>query len=143
MFHIGGVLLLIVIATSAYGSIMKLIDSSVKSGCNSYEEVASSAPCFASSRKFVRYVCMGSLALICWTGVVGYCVLLRDLAGIPLAEAFFGDQDGPTMTQNLIMLCVVLIVTPLTMLRNLSSLQNFSMFGIISISLLGICIIYK
>ena len=128
MFHIGGVLLLIVIATSAYGSIMKLIDSSVKSGCNSYEEVVSSAPCFASSRKFVRYVCMGSLALICWTGVVGYCVLLRDLAGIPLAEAFFGDQDdqdGPTMTQNLIMLCVVLIVTPLTMLRNLSSLQKF------------------
>ena len=89
---------------------------------------------------------MGSLALICWTGVVGYCVLLRDLAGIPLAEAFFGDQDdqdGPTMTQNLIMLCVVLIVTPLTMLRNLSSLQKFSMFGITSISLLGICIIYK
>ena len=53
MFHIGGVLLSIVIATSAYGSIMKLIDSSVKSGCNSYEEVVSSAPCFASSRKFV------------------------------------------------------------------------------------------
>ena len=53
MFHIGCVLLLIVIATSAYGSIMKLIDSSVKSGFNSYEEVVSSAPCFASSRKFV------------------------------------------------------------------------------------------
>ena len=146
---IGGSLILLFVASSAYGSIMKLIDCSSKTSHDSYETVVSSAPVFRGS-SVVKYFCMGSLAMICWTGVVGYCVLLRDLAGRPMAELLFpedstsdDESSSPTFHQNAIMLAIVALVTPLTMLRTLSSLQKVSMFGITSISLLGMCIIYK
>ena len=144
---IGGCLILLFVASSAYGSIMKLIDCSSKNSHGSYEAVISSAPLFRGSY-VVKYTCMGSLAMICWTGVVGYCVLLRDLAGRPMAQMFFhedatDESASPTFCQNIVMLVIVALVTPLTMLRTLSSLQKVSMFGIASISLLGMCIIYK
>ena len=146
---IGGSLILLFVAISAYGSIMKLVDSSSKTSHGCYVTVVSSAPAFKGS-SVVKYCCMSFLAMICWTGVIAYCILLRDLAGRPMAELLFNDDSAsddvsssPTFQQNAIMLAIVALVTPLTMLRTLSSLQKVSMVGITSIFLLGMCIIYK
>jgi len=69
----GGVLILLFVASSAYGSIMNLIDCSIVTtapgsvsgnltrGSGSYEGVVSTAPLFKNRNlsQFVRYFCMG------------------------------------------------------------------------------------
>ena len=103
-----------------------------------------------------------SLVLICWSGIIGYCVLLRDLAGKPLSDWITEDgeedmssesssasvsidetEEGPSLLQNIIMLSIVVVVTPLTMLRTLTALEKVAMFGVTNVAFLGICIIYK
>jgi amino acid permease len=91
----------------------------------------------------------GLVTSMCFFGIVGYAVLLRDML-MPVTEYIFLSHHsttilapGPTWRNNVTMLSVVLAVTPLCTLRTLTSLQKFGAFSMCSVLMLGLCVVYR
>jgi len=87
------------------------------------------------------HLSMALVFTVCFFTVAGYGVLLRDML-LPISEYLSpdGGNNSPTFVQNITMLIVVLLVTPLCTLQNLTALQNIGMASIISILTLFCCI---
>lgn len=77
------------------------------------------------------------VTLMCFFGIVGYAVLLRDLLE-PIAPK--GDD---WLHRNSVMFAVVLAVTPLCTLKTLTALEKFGAASMASILLLGSCIVFR
>jgi amino acid permease len=87
----------------------------------------------------------GLVMSMCFFGIVGCSVLLRDML-MPVTNYIFSADNlapGPTWRNNVTMLFVVLAVTPLCTLRTLTSLQKFGALSMCSILLLGLCVVYR
>jgi len=108
------------------------------------------------------------VTLMCFFGIVGYSVLLRDMLQ-PITDAITHhhqqppngtgtfwdtyetsgfllgaeDEAGPSLASNLTMLTVILFITPICTLRNLSSLEKLGAASMSSILILGGCIVYR
>ncbi|GAX28453.1 hypothetical protein FisN_4Hh356 [Fistulifera solaris] len=107
-------------------------------GQDSYESIASAA--------FGRKAYVMSTVLVtamCFFGTVAYAVLLRDMLQ-PISEYVFErSTSGPTWENNVTMLTVVVLVTPLCTLKTLTALQRFGALGMFSVLVLGSCIVYR
>jgi amino acid permease len=111
-------------------------------GRKSFDSVASAA--FGEKGK---YATMGLLATICFFTIVGYAVLLRDML-LPFSDLIFGKTDesggtGPTFHHNITMLAVILIVTPLCTLRDLTPLEKVGALSMTSIFAVACCIAFR
>ena len=135
--------------------------SSSKKGNASYESTACSA--FGTHAK---YFSMGLVSTICFFTIVGYGVLLRDML-LPLADTIFPPSSssslsslslspsvsnddnnnnnavGPTLAHNITLLFIMLLVTPLCTLRNLTALESVGAASMMSIFILACCISYR
>jgi Transmembrane amino acid transporter protein len=131
-------------------------------GNDSFESVTSKA-----LGQHMRLVSMALVTAMCFFGTVGYAVLLRDMLQ-PITNAVWnhhnhdynsttnitmGDEgdagysdtngSGPTLHNNLTMLVVVLIMTPLCALKTLTALQKFGAASMLSVLVLGGCVVYR
>ncbi|CAB9503992.1 Putative sodium-coupled neutral amino acid transporter 11 [Seminavis robusta] len=113
-------------------------------GKESYESMASAA-FGARGFLFTKWL----VTAICIFGAVGYAVLLRDLLQ-PISDAIFphheldgGVGGGPSLGNNLTMMAVILLVTPLCGLQNLSSLEKLGAASMSAIIIVGGCIAYR
>lgn len=101
---------------------------------------------------------------MCFFGAVGYAVLLRDMLQ-PITDAITNhthhhnatlgswsinewgleaeEGGGPSVASNLTMLGVILIITPVCTLKNLSSLDKLGAASMSSILILGACIVFR
>ena len=104
-------------------------------GTASFESVAHAA--FGSKAHLVSTLLV---CFMCFFGTVGYAVLLRDMLE-PLSDAIW--QDATRMTRNLGMLSIVLLVTPLCALENLTSLEKFGATSMFSVLVLGTCVMIR
>ena len=175
-------ILLLFFALTADFSIQCLIDASRLSfGTgpsarfkSSYEAVANEA--FGiRMRDWSRIL----VVLICFFGIVGYCILLRDLLD-PIAHHFdpismknattnvtetLTDLDtdididinadlltsngattiirGPTLSENITMWIILLLITPLCTLDTLTSLKHVGAASMFSVTMVGVCITYR
>jgi len=113
--------------------------SSNSKGSLAYESVASSA-----LGKKAGHLSMALVCTICFGAIAGYGVLLRDML-LPISDYLSpnGGNNNPTFVQNITMLIVVLLVTPLCTLQNLTALQSIGMASIISILILFSCVAYR
>lgn len=111
-------------------------------GRDSYEGLAT-----AALGPRLRSACTALVTLMCFFGIVGYAVLLRDMLE-PLTDFVFSNASergsrGPSWRDNLTMLAVVVAVTPLCTLQTLTALQNFGAASMSAIVLLGVCVTYR
>jgi amino acid permease len=124
------------------------VSSSTKVGKDSLESITAAA--FGERAHWASTVLV---TLMCWFGIIGYCVLLRDML-VPVTQWLhplpgFTRNDSAdtgstvTMANNVIMLVVVLLVTPLCTLRTLTALQRFGAASMLSVFILGMCIVYR
>jgi len=92
------------------------------------------------------YLSMALIAVICFFATVGYAVLLRDLLEpyvdylVPPAE---GAGGGPTVARNVGMWLVVLGVTPLCRLTELTKLRHVGAMSMVAVLTLGFCVAYR
>lgn len=160
--------LLLLVAVSVYVSLMYLIDIDIFKSRSTlhpnYKSSYESACSNGSERgKLAVRLCLAS---ICFAGIVAYAVLLRDLLS-PIADTIGvgrstdmnaegsadesskssgetdGSTSGPSLSENLTMLIVLALITPLTMMRTLSALRYVTMFSVANMALLCLCIVYK
>ena len=112
-----------------------------KKGVASYENVASQA--FGPS---ARYLSSALVSACCFFGTVGYAVLLRDMLE-PVVDSLVtppeGIGGGPTLARNVAMWAVVLCVTPLCTLKNLTALKNVGAASMVSVGIVGFCVAYR
>lgn len=109
-------------------------------GSKSFDSVA----CAAFGPK-AKYFTMGLLATICFFTIVGYAVLLRDML-LPLSDLIFGNDvggTGPSFHHNLTMLTIIVIVTPLCTLKDLTPLEKIGALSMMSIFTVACCISYR
>lgn len=154
-----GPLLLIFIAYMVKQSIYLLIDAAVLShpadgkpdkrhlkGTKSFESVA-----FEAFGPKAKQFSMGLIWTICFFTIIGYAVLLRDML-LPFSDALFGvpetaggsaPTDGPSLHHNLTMLAVILLVTPLCTMKNLTSLDKVGALSMLSIFSVACCVAYR
>jgi len=97
---------------------------------------------------------MSLVATICYLTVVGYGVLLRDML-LPISDYIFGNDDddhennasssssGPTFHHNITMLMVVLFVSPLCTMKDLTPLEKVGALSMMSITAVACCISYR
>ncbi|GKY99941.1 hypothetical protein MPSEU_000947700 [Mayamaea pseudoterrestris] len=119
-------------------------DNETKKGNDSYESIAAAA--FGKNMYVFGAFLVTSM---CFFGTVGYAVLLRDMLQ-PVTNAIWKtthdekeSTSGPTLHNNLTMLAVVLLVTPMCTLRNLTALERFGAFSMLSVLILGSCIVFR
>ncbi len=101
---------------------------------------------------YAKYFTMGLISTICFFTIVGYGVLLRDML-LPLSDTIFpvkndndndnDKNDGPTLAHNATLLFVILLVTPLCTLRNLTALEPVGAASMASLLILACCISYR
>lgn len=107
-------------------------------GKDTFESVARAA--FGPSANVFS---MTLVVFMCFFGACAYAVLLRDMLQ-PVTEAIWHtSESGPTFQNNLTMLAVVLLVTPLCTLKTLTSLEKFGAASMFSVLILGSCIVYR
>lgn len=88
---------------------------------------------------------MALISLICYMTIVAYAVLLRDML-LPLSDYLLPSSSSnsePTWNQNLVMLIVVVMITPLTTLESLTPLKNVGALSMMSLLTLESCIAYR
>jgi len=101
-------------------------------GSLQYESVASSiSPIMRTASRVI-------ICTICFFTVAGYGVLLRDML-IPINDEYLQLNDHP----NASMLIVILLITPLCTLSNLTSFQYIGILSMMAILLLFGCISYR
>lgn len=146
-------LLLIAVAALVKASVHLLINSALmsqtqhamdiqnKKGTASFEATA----CAAFGPR-AKYLAMSLIATICYLTLVGYAVLLRDML-LPLSDYLFhadeNSESGPTFHHNITMLTVVLLITPLCTMRDLTPLEKVGALSMLSISVVACCISYR
>eukprot|EP00574_Skeletonema_japonicum_P010559 CAMPEP_0201731906 /NCGR_PEP_ID=MMETSP0593-20130828/27178_1 /ASSEMBLY_ACC=CAM_ASM_000672 /TAXON_ID=267983 /ORGANISM="Skeletonema japonicum, Strain CCMP2506" /LENGTH=551 /DNA_ID=CAMNT_0048224771 /DNA_START=115 /DNA_END=1770 /DNA_ORIENTATION=- len=112
-----------------------------KKGTASYENMASQA--FGAKARVLSSVLVFAC---CFFGTAGYAVLLRDMLE-PLVDAVVvpadGTGGGPTFARNLAMLTVILIVSPLCTIKNLTALKNVGAASMASVLTVGFCVAYR
>ncbi|KAL7514679.1 hypothetical protein ACHAXN_012581 [Cyclotella atomus] len=117
----------------------RTVDS--RKGTASYENVALKA--FGPS---ARVFSMALVSACCFFGSIGYCVLLRDMLE-PIVDGLVtppdGTEGGPTFARNAAMLTVVLLITPLCTLRNLTALQNVGAASMVSVFTVACCVAFR
>lgn len=113
-------------------------DTETKRGNDSFESVASAA--FGPNALFFSKALVTSM---CFFGTVGYAVLLRDMLQPVTDIVWNASETGPTLKNNLTMLTVVLLVTPLCTLKTLTSLERFGAASMFSILILGSCVLFR
>jgi amino acid permease len=109
-------------------------------GKDAFESVTAAA--FGSNARWLGMILVCSM---CFFGTVGYAVLLRDMLQ-PITNSIWRStsrQSGPTAHNNLTMLMVVFVVTPLCAIKNLTALEKFGALSMCSILILGSCIVYR
>jgi amino acid permease len=119
-------------------------------GTDTYESIAA----HAFGKHMYRFG-TALVTLMCFFGIVGYAVLLRDMLQ-PITDAVFssassssssppnrGYSPAPAWQDNAILLTVVLLVTPLCTLQTLTALEKFGAASMASILILGCCILYR
>ena len=104
-------------------------------GNSSFESVAYTA--FGSKARLISTLIV---CFMCFFGTVGYAVLLRDMLE-PISDAIW--HDATRMTRNLGMLTIVVFVTPLCALTNLTSLEKFGATSMMSVLILGTCVMIR
>ena len=117
-------------------------DRETKKGNDSFESIAASA--FGNKMYVFGAFLVTSM---CFFGTVGYAVLLRDMLQ-PVTNAIWKTHPnetsaGPTLHNNLTMLAIVFLVTPLCTLRNLTALERFGAFSMMSVLILGSCVVFR
>ena len=88
---------------------------------------------------------MALISLICYMTIIAYAVLLRDML-LPLSDYLLPSSSSnsePTWNQNLVMLIVVVMITPLTTLESLTPLKNVGALSMMSLLTLESCIAYR
>jgi len=112
-----------------------------KKGTASYENMASQA--FGAKARVLSSVLVFAC---CFFGTAGYAVLLRDMLE-PLVDSVVippeGTGGGPTFSRNLAMLAVILIVSPLCIMKNLTALKNVGAASMASVLTVGLCVAYR
>ena len=112
-----------------------------KKGTASYENMASQA--FGAKARVLSSVLVFAC---CFFGTAGYAVLLRDMLE-PLVDSVVippeGTGGGPTFSRNLAMLTVILIVSPLCIMKNLTALKNVGVASMASVLTVGLCVAYR
>jgi amino acid permease len=112
-----------------------------KKGAASYENMASQA--FGAEARVLSSVLVSAC---CFFGTVGYAVLLRDLLE-PLVDSVIippeGTGGGPTLPRNLAMLSVILLVSALCTMKNLTALKNVGAASMASVLTVGLCVAYR
>jgi amino acid permease len=100
-------------------------------------------------------VSMGLVVLMCFFGTVGYSVLLRDMmeplndAIAPKGLSLFGlglfgaESSSEWLHRNFTMFLVVVVVTPFCTLRRLTALKDCGAASMISLLVLGSCIVIR
>jgi amino acid permease len=117
--------------------------NNTRKGTVSFESVTC-----AAFGPYAKYFSMGLVYTICFFTIVGYGVLLRDML-LPLSDAIFPTHDaeitnnGPTLAHNATLLFVILIVTPLCTMRDLTPLQSVGAASMISIFTVSCCVSYR
>ena len=112
-----------------------------KKGTASYENMASQA--FGAKARVLSSVLVFAC---CFFGTAGYAVLLRDMLE-PLVDSVVtppeGTGGGPTFSRNLAMLSVILFVSPLCIMKNLTALKNVGAASMLSVATVGLCVAYR
>eukprot|EP00980_Cylindrotheca_fusiformis_P009298 scaffold2042_cov123-Cylindrotheca_fusiformis.AAC.5 len=120
-----------------------------KPGKDSFESVAQAA---FGPKAYIMSQCL--VFFMCFFGAVGYSVLLRDMME-PINDAivhhfrsFLPSVDSSSagadwIRTNLTMFAVILFVTPATTLQTLTSLKNCGATSMLSIVILGSCIVFR
>lgn len=89
----------------------------------------------------------GLVFFMCFFGAVGYAVLLRDMMqpiNDRLIQTIFADPSHMEwLSKNLTMFLVILVVTPSTTLQTLTALKNCGATSMISLFILGSCIVFR
>jgi amino acid permease len=115
--------------------------TSNKKGTASYEIMASKA--FGSK---ARVLSSTLVSACCFFGTVGYAVLLRDMLE-PLVDSLVpppeGTGGGPTLARNIAMLTVILLVSPLCSMKNLTALKNVGAASMAAVLTVGLCVTYR
>ena len=115
--------------------------TSNKKGTASYEIMASKA--FGSK---ARVLSSTLVSACCFFGTVGYAVLLRDMLE-PLVDSLVPPPEGtggaPTLARNLSMLTVILLVSPLCSMKNLTALKNVGAASMAAVLTVGLCVTYR
>lgn len=115
--------------------------TSNRKGTSSYEIMASKA--FGSK---ARVLSSTLVSACCFFGTVGYAVLLRDMLE-PLVDSLVsppeGTGGGPTLARNIAMLTVILFVSPLCSMKNLTALKNVGAASMAAVLTVGLCVTYR
>ena len=115
--------------------------TSNRKGTASYEIMASKA--FGSK---ARVLSSTLVSACCFFGTVGYAVLLRDMLE-PLVDSLVsppeGTGGGPTLARNIAMLTVILLVSPLCSMKNLTALKNVGAASMAAVLTVGLCVTYR
>jgi amino acid permease len=109
-------------------------------GKDTYESVASGA---LGRRATVPVTAL--VTALCFFGISGYAVLLRDMLQ-PITNALWKQppsSSGPSLPNNLTMLIVVLVITPLCAVKTLTALQRFSAASMVSVLVVGACVLVR
>jgi amino acid permease len=85
---------------------------------------------------------MGLVVLMCFFGAVGYCVLLRDMME-PFNDNVAPHHLSAWFHKNFTMFLVILLVTPFCTLRHLTALKDCGAASMISVLILGSCIVIR
>ena len=104
-------------------------------GNSSFESIAK-----AAFGQRAHQLSTGLVCLMCFFGIVGYAVLLRDMLE-PISDALLPAKTR--WTRNMGMLVVVLGVTPLCGLKTLTSLEKFGATSMLSVLILGSCVMFR
>jgi amino acid permease len=113
---------------------------STRVGKDSYESITQAA--FGPKAYIMS---QGLVFFMCFFGAVGYSVLLRDMME-PLNDAIVNHLHLDSTTwfgKNLTMFAIILIVTPSTTLQTLTALKNCGATSMLSLFILGSCIVYR
>lgn len=133
--------LLLILTTLITGFVFRILVESApppnheQRGENSFESIS-----YAAFGSKARVATMLLIFFMCFFGNIGYAVLLRDMLE-PISDAI--RQDAPRTTRNLGMLAMVLLVTPLCALKNLTSLEKFGAAAMFSVLILGTCVMIR
>jgi len=129
---LGSLILIFVALMSTYSAIL-LVACGRRSKARSYDEIAWAAfqPHGHKAKLFVSLM----VFVLCCLAAIGYVILLGDLLQ-PVASQAFGT-DSFFAKRKIVQLGCVLITSPITLLKNISSLRYTSFFAILSIIFLG------
>ena len=115
-------------------------------GKDTFESITS-----AAFGPIANIVSMGLVVLMCFFGTVGYSVLLRDMVeplndwilSATMSASMSATNLGGWFHKNFTMFLVVFLVTPFCTLRRLTALKDCGALSMVSLLILGTCIVIR